>query len=494
VSSGLLDGITVPADPPDVTDPRTARQFAGEILSFYGPLSLSEIKEILPTLPAGLLDDVSAPDDTSMVSGVLVEGREEACYCNSENLEILLRFQRSRNRPEVTPRKAETLPAFLAAWQRFGRGASEDSIIDALLCLRGYPAPVDTWLAEFMSARMTDFSDYQLDQAVAAGELCWYGVDRETVSFGYPEDPDLLAGPDTASPVAALFTDPHARYGFLQLADRQQESLESFNGTFWDAVWQGELVCDSLASLREGATGKYQLLQMPSRTHSARSARRASSRLGSGWGGNWSLRAPAAQAEDALMELEDNKDRARLLLDRYGFACRELANREGRSMRWAAICKALFSMELAGEIVAGYFFEGLSGPQFMTPAGLNTFLNTRSDLSFWVNAVDPVSPCGLGVDDPRLPARRPGNYLSYHEGELALVVENAGHRLSFHLPHDHPAVDGVCAPLMHIVRTRKRFPVDTINGLAPASSPYLAVLSRVFTPVRDHRRVFFERR
>jgi hypothetical protein len=47
---------------------------------------------------------------------------------------------------------------------------------------------------------------------------------------------------------------------------------------------------------------------------------------------------------------------------------------------------------------------------------------------------------------------------------------------------------------MHIVRTRKRFPVDTINGLAPASSPYLAVLSRVFTPVRDHRRVFFERR
>ena len=163
-------------------------------------------------------------------------------------------------------------------------------------------------------------------------------------------------------------------------------------------------------------------------------------------------------------------------------------------MRWAAICKALFGMELAGEIVAGYFFEGLSGPQFMTPAGLNTFQNTHSDLSFWVNAVDPAAPCGLGVDDPRLPARRPGNYLSYHEGELALVVENAGRRLSFHLPHDHPAVDGACAPLLHIVRTRKRFPVDTINGLAPASSPYLPVLSRVFTPVRDHRRVFFEPR
>jgi len=56
------------------------------------------------------------------------------------------------------------------------------------------------------------------------------------------------------------------------------------------------------------------------------------------------------------------------------------------------------------------------------------------------------------------------------------------------------ALDEVCAPLVHLARARKRFPVETINGEPADASPYLPALSRVLTPVRDHRQTLFEAR
>jgi ATP-dependent Lhr-like helicase len=58
------------------------------------------------------------------------------------------------------------------------------------------------------------------------------------------------------------------------------------------------------------------------------------------------------------------------LLARYGVLFRELATLESPALRWSEVFRALRIMELSGEIVAGHFFEGLSGPQFLTPAAL----------------------------------------------------------------------------------------------------------------------------
>ncbi len=48
-----------------------------------------------------------------------------------------------------------------------------------------------------------------------------------------------------------------------------------------------------------------------------------------GFAGNWQLIEPILSDSDPLTALEDDKERARLLLDRYGILTRELANREG---------------------------------------------------------------------------------------------------------------------------------------------------------------------
>jgi ATP-dependent Lhr-like helicase len=487
--TGWFESIDDPVDElAELVDARDTRALCLEILSFYGPLTQAEIDRILPGVPADLLAD------DALIVGHLIADDEQLRFCDRDNFESLLRLQRASNRPLVEPRPASALTPFLAGWQGFGQAATDDTIADSLLKLRGYPANARVWLQDFCQARFPAFSDHQLDAAFTQQEMVWFGVAREQVTFGYPEDMELLTTPEAPSPVRSLFSDPGARYGFFQLADKQTESIDRFNESFWQAVWQAELYCDSLAALRQANLAGYSLGARPDAARPARSQRRHRGRLGKGWPGNWLLRPEEDDMTDPLTRLEDNKERARLLLDRYGMLCRELANREGGSVRWAALARALFAMELAGEVVAGYFFNGLSGPQFMTPAGLQSFQQQPRNLSFWLNANDPASPCGLGTGDDRVPARRPQNLLSYHEGELALTIENAGRRLFFHIESGHPDLDAVCEPLLHLARQHKRLTIETVNGDNVADSRYLSVLGRILVPRRDHRQMHFELR
>ena len=66
-----------------------------------------------------------------------------------------------------------------------------------------------------------------------------------------------------------------------------------------------------------------------------------------------------------MLELEDQKERVRILLARYGLLTREIANREGGLFRWAALFNALRVMELSGEVLAGLFVKDMSGPSLL---------------------------------------------------------------------------------------------------------------------------------
>ena len=300
-----------------------------------------------------------------------------------------------------------------------------------------------------------------------------------------------MSAADAELEVAALFTDPNASYGFLQLADRQAQPLDRFAASFWESVWEGALTADSLAPLRQGLERGFSLPAMQEITGSGRRRLRGL-RERRGFAGHWRLTQLPQPADDPLAALEDDKDRARLLLDRYGFLCRELANREGGRLRWAKLFRALCMMELAGEIVSGYFFEQFSGPQFMTPAALQTFTREAGSDTFWINATDPASPCGLGLADARLPQRRARNYLSYLDGELALVVENLGRNLTFHLPVEHPRLPQAMVVLEHLVRRERRLAVATINAQDARHSPYLEPIGRILKGVKDHKQIFLE--
>ena len=564
VDSGLCAGmVRGGGEFPQIGDTRTAQELAREVLSFYGPRTLAEIERLLPGLPDGLFDSHG-----ELVQGTLVEGSEAVHYCDAENLQTLLRFQRAANRAEFTARPMRSLPGFWAAWHGFDRPWSDAAALFAVEQLSGYAAPAQAWLHDFMAARFTDFADHLLDECFTREQLAWLGTGNRRITLCYPEEAVLYRNatePEARTNVEPLFTDRTASYSFHQLQDRataardthpaqqkQQEghppshhqmghppsqptaiadahqkrdthlsewdthrageagkrdthrerhrerdthfpewdthlsgeSAQEFNARWWNTVWQGAVTADSLAPLRAGLRQDFRLDD--SRSGSPRRRARAIAR---GWPGHWHLTDASPAAGDPLEQLEDAKERLRGLAERYGVVNREIVNREAR---WGDLFKAVRIMELAGELVAGHFFEGLSGPQFITPRALHRLRSHRPPPNMWMNALDPAAPCGLSLDWPELPRRLPGNYLSFLDGELALTIENNGARLIFHVPPEHPDIDAVTAPLQYLVRSRRRVAVNTINGINAKRSPYLDCLDRILTRIADHRRVYFE--
>lgn len=495
-TSGFAGDAAFDGPVPAVTDPRSAEQLALEMLSFYGPLSLPRIRELLPVLPEALLDD-----DEALVRGALIARDETTYYCDADNFEALLRLQRSLRRPQLEARGVQELPAFIAGWQGVGSdGAELDTALEAL---RGYEAPVSVWLHDLPAARGPWPVEHALDRAFAELGWHWQGAGRERIRLGYPEDLELLqeGEPEADDALTALFADPAARYPFLQLADRQSGPLVELNERWWRAVWNGAVSADTLAPLRQGAQRGYRLTDLGAarqrtvgRPGHRRTLRRSRAGFGEAWAGAWFLLPEAPAPADALLELEDAKERARLLLDRYGLVCRELANREGGLLRWSRLFRALRVMELAGEVVAGYFFSGLSGPQFAPPAALGLLQSERpGPAHFWCNALDPISPCGLGLDWPELPQRRPQNYLAFRDGRLALVIENLARRLTFYADPADCDRDGVLAPLAFLLERQRRLQIEQINDEPAAASPYRRAVESLGRLVSDHRGSYLER-
>ncbi len=480
---------------------------AGEMLQFYGPRTPAELAELLPFLPSPAFPDLAAvlaelEDARTLVRGPLVAGLDAETVCDADNLETLIRFQRAAARPAFEPRPAAAMTPFLAGWHEFGATRSPERLLEAADRLRGYRAPVPFWLEEAFAPRQQGAAGHALESAAADG-LAWRGCSPGSARIGFGEDFDLLgpAEDEEGESVVRLFKDPAARYTFNQLLDESGQDSEAFNAAFWQAVWDGRIAADGFAPLAAGHARRYRLHDAPAlgegRAGSRAARWRARSRARGaslGWPGTWYRVSPATPPSDALERLEETKERCRMLLDRYGILTREHANREGGPLRWAAVFPALRVMELSGEVVAGLFFESFSGPQFALPQALRQ-LELRAageGGTFWINALDPVSPCGLGTALPDVPQRRLTNHLGYCGGRLAVVSENHARRLTILLDPDDADLDALLIHLVPICRARRRLLVEAINDQPVSTSPYLPALSRHLKAVTDHKGVYFE--
>jgi len=474
---------------------------AGEMLQFYGPRTPAELRALLPFEDGeAILRELT--DGEVLVHGALVDGSEAEYLCDADNMETLIRFQRAASRPGIEPHPIADLAPFLAEWQGFAGDKDEERLLDLSDRLRGYAAPVDFWLDEAFASRLPGATISSLDAAATNGGLAWRGAGTEVVRLGFDGDFELLDA-QTASAqerAVAAFKDPHARYTFLQLFDESGLDAEAFNAEFWDAVWEGRIAADGFAVLDAARSRDYALHGMRARpgSTSREPVRRSRSRargVSMGWPGTWYRCESPAPVADGIEKLEQSKERCRLLLDRYGILTREHANREGGPFRWSAVFPALRLMELSGEVVAGLFFEEMSGPQFALPEAARRLERLRkSGGTFWISAHDPAAPCGLGLALPDLPHRRAGNHLGYFEGALVLVSENFARRLTIRLDPDHPGLDSLLPNLAILCRRRKRLTPESINGEPARVSPYLTALSRHLAVVKDHKGVYFETR
>ncbi|MEZ5278312.1 MAG: DEAD/DEAH box helicase [Opitutaceae bacterium] len=493
-------------------------RWLGEWLSFFGPITREEIRTTLglsdSLLEASLTELIDAD---LLIEGCLIEGSEDVVFCDSANYEFLLRLRRAQATPPFEPLALSQLPVFLARQQGLlDRSEDLDGLAACLDRLLFLPAAVETWEEEILPARMQRYQPAFLDSILAEGELLWFGQGERKICFAYHQDMDLRAQatPSTTSEPASLEATisgkPHG-LDFAALQEATALGAAALNRQIWADVWSSQIHNDGYSALRKGILNQFKLPKVGAdgarrarHTRPIHSRRTQLKRMQGALplAGRWSPLPQIEEAESVIDEEEIRKDRVRLLLDRYGLLFREILLRESEAFQWRSLFRTLRLMELSGELLSGYFFQELPGPQFTTPAGFRRLQNLgQADAAiFWLNATDPISPCGLELEGTKgnYPRRVPGNHLVFRGSELVLTSQRLGRDITFHLPFDDPDLVAVLEVFEHLL-TRQfnplaRILVETINGEPAARSVTLDAFRARFDVVPDHRQVTLYRK
>jgi ATP-dependent Lhr-like helicase len=492
----------------------------GQWLQFYGPRTPDTIKKILG-VETGLLrlalEDLA--DSQKVIRGSLVGGGEPEEICDRENFEILLRLARSESRPVFEPRGIEWLSLFLAAYQGLtdplnNLGGLQDRI-EQLLC---YPAEAGMWEAEIFPARLQAYDPSWLDTLMQEGDLQWLGSEGHRIAFCFEAELDLLQEdipqlfpeePRQEVLLEELFPDPGGRYDFSALLRHAHLDPAKLTERLWNGVWRGQVTNDAFLPLRQAVMNKFKTPglmageERPARRWGRRRfglAKRKKSRF---FAGNWRL-VPGAELSEDLIEVEERrKDRARLLLDRYGVLFRELLQRELPALSWSGVFRSLRIMELGGEVFAGYFFKGIPGPQFISPRALRMLQRKLPEEAvYWMNAADPASLCGIQLESLRgcLPHRLSTTHLVYRGINLAMISRRTGRDLQFLVAPDDPHLPEYLGFFRHLLCRQfhpvRRIAIEMINGEDAPQSPYVPALRSSFEVLLDYKQVnlFLRRR
>jgi len=297
---------------------------------------------------------------------------------------------------------------------------------------------VRVWEQGLLPGRVEAYERDWLDRLGLAGEIVWtvfepreadprrwgrVGVAlRENIGWlrGRPATPEL---PPQIKNVlrhlqlrGASFVQDVARVAGLSSADTL--------AALWELFWSGLVSPDSFSALAAGMAPTPRM--QPRGLRRRGQVRGLLPQLPSV--GRWS----ALGEEDALSPEQRDEARAQLLLSRYGVLARELAD------DWGSLRHTLLRMEYGGEIVRGYFVEGLSGEQYALASALDDLVAQprRAEPHVLVNMVDPANLWGrvfglTRLDGTRLAAARiPQSWLVFRSGRPVLLAEGHGRDLT----------------------------------------------------------------
>jgi ATP-dependent helicase Lhr and Lhr-like helicase len=469
-------------------DPSSER-FLGSFLCYYGPVRLSWLQETLALPEVRLREALQALEENGLVLlDQFTEDGHEPEVCDAANLEALLRLLRRSRRPVFEALELEALPLFLAAHQGLTRrGSSIDDLRARLDQLFGLPLQASAWEEEVLPARLEPYFSAWLDRLLQTSDLIWFGCGLKRISFAFAEELDLFLGgaPREAAgdseSIGRLLPDPNGRYSLPAIALSSGLSAARVTTELWKLAWKGEIGNDSFASVRKGILNKFVRREPEGGSERHPPVRRWHREKESS--GNWYLLPREKPLTDLLVREEMNKDRVRVLLERYGILFRELLLRELPGLQWRALFRTLRIMELSGELLSGSFFAGIPGLQFISQEAFRTLeKGLPYDAVYWVNATDPASLCGAGLEGmpERLPARLPSTHLVYRGVRLVLVSRRYGKELDLLCAPDDPQLPEYLA-FFRVLLTRefnplKRVFVERVNGELAATSPYAAAL------------------
>ena len=477
-------------------------------IRFTGPIEPVPLAASLGITPQSLLERL-APliADGQLISGSLVLGNESTHYCSAENLEILLRMKRRAARPSFEALPREQFQTFLATHQGITNSnvSKEGALTEHLNQLLFYPASSPLWESEIFPARLANQSTKLLDSELEESRILWVGTGKQEIQFVYADEWHLASkNKDDDSEAKELLPRLEEKYAFSELREMNNLTPNDLSLRLWELTWNGQISNDRFSTLRLGIANKFKMPSLSSATSNRRSrltSRPSRSTLSKWHGarpatGCW-FRLPRPETLDAGIEHEEiKKDRVRLLIDRYGILFREILWKESSDFSWKTLFRTLRLMELSGELITGYFFQGIPGPQFTTQKTVQRLRKKLpSDLIYWINAADPVSLCGIPVPVLRkgFPKRVSSNHLVFRGNKLIILSERSGKKLTINLSPNDSQLPEAFGFLQHLL-TRSfqplpRITIESINGKLAPESEYIELLRTQFEIIMEPSRL-----
>jgi len=470
----------------------------GEVLAFYGPVTLkfimniwnlgqTEARELTGTMEgeerilSGRLSE-----DLTAEPGETAEKGDDIELCRRDNFEILLRMLRRSRRPEFKTLPGSHFPLFQSIQQglTFPGEKNRQDLKEILNNLLLYPAQFELWESEILPARLSPYFCSWLDSVSADTKIQFTGFPGKKLAFCFPMDRDLIPG--EAWSASDLIPERSGYYDFWQLKNGFSGNSKELTSEIWKEFFKGKISNSGYSALRKGALIKW---KHPGTTDEKRTGgkgrmgdrRRWESGLPSA--GLWYPLSKPSQPAD-LMESEDLiREKIQILLERYGLLSRPILQNEIDGWRWRELLPVLRLMELSGEILSGYFFKDLPAPQFISHRAFRILAKGLPDEKlFWMNALDPASPCGLNIPDfnGELPRRVPSNHMVFRGAELMLVSSGKGKEVHLYFPADEKGAEEYFKFFRILIsrefNPRKRIMIETVNGVSYKDSPYIPLL------------------
>jgi len=486
----------------------------GQWLRYEGPVSVERLCAIFGAEADEIQDALNALSEVDeAVCDVEIKDEKLGFICDRENLEMLLRLSRKKQKPEIKERPASLLVPFMALRQGLAGNNTDEEKSAVRKNLHAWTSPAKLWETEIFPARNSAYDTEKINREIQDGQIVWYGSGRERIGFCLPEDLDLSLNLNREkektilSPLlSSLFFNQHRDFWEIK---NELNNIADINDTadsrscvdaVWKEVWNGNLTSDSLDPVRKGIEAGFKIrdIEIPANKEIIYPFGRQR-RIPGALKNRWKNGAPVQNRWYSLLMENDstagadhwdasaleeealNQDRVRLLLKRWGILCRPLLEREEAQFSWSKLLPSMRRMELSGELAAGRFFSGINSLQFASNSIAGELEKAENfNGLYWMNAADPASPAGLDIDTGyRTCARSVSNRLYYRGKDLIAVSCKNGKELQIFIKADDPDIVKLIE-LLKIPRTRKvlpenKLPVEKINGVNAAESDYAPI-------------------
>ena len=406
-----------------------------QVLQYYGPIPLADFASRIP-LPA---DTVETAIRHLEETGILLKGTFTTALLTPqislrETLEHLARTERNARRLlDFKPIPSLQYQSWLAhnLCPQQADSTQQEAFKQLLLKFTGLPLKLDNLETTFFPARFPNYDPLWLDSIAADGFLAVGSPER---SVRFVQEADLAYIQPTTASESSWPDAPFTLDAFLRADDYSLDKTEAIHDEFLTAFLNGEITSDSFAPIRLLSSSATQKNITPRSSHTSTSHRRhpathVNSRFNAINRIPWRKVPWGDKTTDPLEIIEQDKERVRILIDRYGVLFKALLDKEAPEFSWRSLFPALRLLELSGEIVAGHFLDDVTTLQFAAFDTLEDLKRHKPHGVIWFQANDPASLCGVASTFSRPPfpsARRESSFIVMEDGRIVLTATTSG--------------------------------------------------------------------